>query len=347
MNRNIFMEWLQEFDDQLTQPTLLLLDSAPAHNNIDMRDPETNTPWTHLQIRRLPKNSTSMTQPLDAGVISVFKRAFLEMLSCETQIIRNYDKQNAIANGLAWSLVPYAWSRVKPQTLRNCFASVPVLPEEMREQLRRRPMTPVEQPKILYRPEHSEHKDKERAYFEQLIAEASDENGWNIRTVGSQDKQDEALQVADELARAEAEAVQVAEGLARAEAEAVQALQDQGNNNGTDNESVQSEPRSSPIESEYWDMASVVLKSLAGNNDPLSPEGLQEIRRRTEGNDQMQQIRGTMKQFVRACGSVPETGMADEGHASGEDEESEPEGFEDSALYSDTDDYDGIQQLFE
>ncbi|KAF9079056.1 hypothetical protein BGX23_005218, partial [Mortierella sp. AD031] len=36
MTRDVFMDWLRSFDDQLLRPTLLL-DSAPAHNNVDLR----------------------------------------------------------------------------------------------------------------------------------------------------------------------------------------------------------------------------------------------------------------------------------------------------------------------
>jgi len=42
MNRDLFVEWLQRLDDDATQPTLLLLDSTGAHNNIDMREPGNN-----------------------------------------------------------------------------------------------------------------------------------------------------------------------------------------------------------------------------------------------------------------------------------------------------------------
>ncbi|KAF9176095.1 hypothetical protein BGZ49_006697, partial [Haplosporangium sp. Z 27] len=84
MTSEIFMEWLKSFDDQLEEPTLLLLDSAPQHTRVEYRDPDTKTPWRFLEVVRLPVNSTSVTQPLDAGVISVFKRVFLEMLCRET-----------------------------------------------------------------------------------------------------------------------------------------------------------------------------------------------------------------------------------------------------------------------
>ena len=155
MIHNTFVEWLQRFDDELSQPTLLLLDSAGAHNNIDMRDPINNIPWKHLCIQRLPKDSTSLTQPLDAGVIGVFKPFFLEMLGYETYLLRSHGKNKYISNELAWTFIPYAWSRMKPLALRHCFAHTPVLPNEMHDQLRRQQPTLAEQQLPLQYSQHS------------------------------------------------------------------------------------------------------------------------------------------------------------------------------------------------
>ncbi|KAI1279246.1 hypothetical protein EDD11_001547, partial [Mortierella claussenii] len=76
--------------------------------------------------------------PLDAGIIAVFKRALLGLLSQETQLVLTYDGKSKISNGHAWSLISHAWGRLKAKTVRNCFASTPVLPVEMREELRNR-----------------------------------------------------------------------------------------------------------------------------------------------------------------------------------------------------------------
>jgi hypothetical protein len=62
-----------KIDDNLDQPALLLVGSARSPNNIiDMRDPFGGVRWEHLRIRRLSVNSTSVTQPRDANVISDF-----------------------------------------------------------------------------------------------------------------------------------------------------------------------------------------------------------------------------------------------------------------------------------
>ncbi|KAG0311343.1 hypothetical protein BGZ97_011914 [Linnemannia gamsii] len=168
-----------------------------------MRDPFDDTHWKYLRIRRLPPRSTSVTQPLDADIISVFKRAFLEMLSQETNIIRNYHKEEAITNGHAWSLVPYTWNHVKSSTIRNCFAKTPVLPEEMREQVRRRLSRKQEQLELTTYSMRDQFKEQERAYIEHLIAEIGADNDWNIARKGTQDAQE----LAEEELAAQPEAV--------------------------------------------------------------------------------------------------------------------------------------------
>lgn len=282
MTGEVFMEWLRTLDDHLKVPTLLLLDSCPAHNNIDMRDPENNIPWKHLHIRRLPKNSTSVTQPLDAGVISVFKRAFLELLSQETHLIRNYDKKKCISNGQAWSLIPHAWGRVKPQTLRNCFANTPVLPEEMRRQLRAYPAShgSGSVPLLLSRP--SDHKEKERAYFEHLIAETAITENWQARLIGNKDVQ-ELLEEAEN-------APEMHSGQSFDNEESYVSSQ-------LSNEFV--EPPSSPIE---WEDTAHLFGKLAGEHDAFSVTGLQKIRSRMiGGSEQMLEVRRLMKQLARAA----------------------------------------------
>ncbi|KAG0196561.1 hypothetical protein BGX33_001523, partial [Mortierella sp. NVP41] len=63
-------------------------------------DPLAEETWKHLRIERLPPNSTSVTQPLDQGIISVFKRQYLEMLSNKA-ITKQYATGKKITNGEA------------------------------------------------------------------------------------------------------------------------------------------------------------------------------------------------------------------------------------------------------
>jgi hypothetical protein len=301
MNQDLFMEWLQNFDDQLSESTLLLLDSCPAHNNIDMRDPDNRIPWKHLVIRRLPVNSTPKTQPLDAGVISVFKRAFLEILSNETHLIRNYDSRTCISNGEAWSLIPHAWNRVKAQTLRNCFAKVPVLPDEMREQLRSHPLAQVERRGSLLRSRRNAYKEEERTYFEHLIAATSIDRNWTIQPKGNKDAQEIAE---DEVTVEEAVVIEEEE------------------NRSSQLSDIFDEPPSSPLEEDYWEATASMLRDLAGEHSVLSAAGLQEIRRKTHGGTEpMLRLRSALKEAVRAV-SVANKAVEVEEHGDETDEDS-------------------------
>ncbi|KAF9915814.1 hypothetical protein BX616_005312 [Lobosporangium transversale] len=136
------------------------LDSATAHDRIDMRDPEKEIPWRHLRIQRLPKYSTSITQPLDASVIRIFKRAFLEMLGYEPYFARNFDKANCISNSRAWTPIPYPWDQIKP-----------VLPLKMREEFRQRSSTRDELKPNLQYTRHKKYKRQMKMYFQNFIAQ--------------------------------------------------------------------------------------------------------------------------------------------------------------------------------
>ncbi|KAF9272281.1 hypothetical protein BGZ88_005010, partial [Linnemannia elongata] len=55
----IFSAWLDLLDDELEQPTLLLLDSAGAHNNVDLYRGNTFASYDYPRIQqRLPSLST-------------------------------------------------------------------------------------------------------------------------------------------------------------------------------------------------------------------------------------------------------------------------------------------------
>ncbi|KAI1285858.1 hypothetical protein EDD11_000681, partial [Mortierella claussenii] len=137
----------------------------------------------------------------------------------------------------------------------------------------------------------NQYKEHERAYFEHLIVETSVGDNWTIREIGNKDVQ--------ELAEEEEEAE---------EAEEAQLME----LDKDDNESIQSdysvgsdEPPSSPVADGHWEETAQLLRSLAGEHDVASAEGLQEIRRRTDGgSEQMLKIRWLVKQLARTASAV-------------------------------------------
>ncbi|KAF9272958.1 hypothetical protein BGZ88_004208 [Linnemannia elongata] len=239
-----------------------------------MRDPFNNTPWKFLRIRRLPPQSTSVTQPLDAGVISVFKRAFLEMLT---------------------------------STIRNCFAKTPVLPEEMREQLRTRLPSKQEQLELTTYSMRNQVKEQERAYFEHLIAEIGADNKWNIVRKGTQDAQELAEEeLAAQLVTVDAEMEVLAAQHAIIEEgshignsfPAQPARQQYYNHNG--------KPCSSPIDPSDLDDCFNYLDDNAEGYEPLSPDGLIIVRQslQDDGSQDSLELRKLLKQVVRTASRI-------------------------------------------
>lgn len=287
MNGEVFTRWLQKLDDDLDQPTLLLMDSAGPHNDVDMRDPYGGERWKHLRIRRLPVNSTSVTQPLDAGVISAFKRVFLEMLGFEIYYARNFDQTTSITNGHAWSLVPYAWDQMKPSTIRNCFAKTPVLPTQMRDSLRQQRPTKEEQQQP--KPRHTQHekyKDQEKAYLEHIVAKIGVGNELNFTIVES----------GEELARGSLQ----------------QAYVDRGEQDPVDGDGdVQaSSHSSSPLSDTDINTTIQTLKDMAGSSDVLTTDGFKRARLRAQHDSEGgQEIGKIVKQFVRDCAAVRNKGL--------------------------------------
>ncbi|KAF9550085.1 hypothetical protein EC957_001571 [Mortierella hygrophila] len=139
---------------------------AQAHNSADMRDANNNVPWKFLHIRRLPVNSTSVSQPLDAGVISVFKRAMLNLVWDSISLVRTADISSTITNGKGWSLIPYTWDQLKPSILWNCFAKTNVLSAKKSEQLRQRRRSAEEQREHIRYQHRGILLEERRAHFE-------------------------------------------------------------------------------------------------------------------------------------------------------------------------------------
>lgn len=107
MTEASFRYWLRKFGNARSRPSLLLMDYCPAHYDVDDGDPDMQQPWNYLRIVRLPPNSTSVTQPLDAGINIVFTRKFLAMVNQEAGA-KSYGSKRHIESGKAWSLIPFS-----------------------------------------------------------------------------------------------------------------------------------------------------------------------------------------------------------------------------------------------
>lgn len=120
MTAKIFMEYLQAFDKNMKEQNrkvLLFLDNAPCHPEVDL---------DNVKLIYLPPNTTSCTQPLDAGIIKIFKMKYRQILMNhllltveETSDNDNNLKTITVKHATKW--ISSAWNNVQAQMIINCF----------------------------------------------------------------------------------------------------------------------------------------------------------------------------------------------------------------------------------
>ncbi|XP_044177739.1 tigger transposable element-derived protein 6-like [Acropora millepora] len=109
---------------------LLFLDNAPCHphSHADM--------FSNVKLAFLPKNSTSRSQPLDAGIIKAWKvktkRKLLRYICSQvdsnnkaSEIVKSVHLLQAIQWG------KQAWDEVDQETVQKCFKKVGLSPDEV------------------------------------------------------------------------------------------------------------------------------------------------------------------------------------------------------------------------
>jgi hypothetical protein len=81
MVSSIFEEFVRELDRSLRVPSALILDNASVHNSAaDLR-------LKNLEIVFLPPNTTSKTQPMDAGIIQTLKLKYRKQMIEKVSIL--------------------------------------------------------------------------------------------------------------------------------------------------------------------------------------------------------------------------------------------------------------------
>ena len=152
MTSDIFLEWLQRFQQSIvskdpSRRILMLVDNVSSHTKNIVQKAHL---FPNIKVQFLPPNSTSVTQPLDAGIMAVFKLRYRQIIADKTVLLRlTYDRAKKGRNGVpvnpwnlkisnleAWNSIVRAWSYVKPESIRNCYRHVPILCDEQKNQLR-------------------------------------------------------------------------------------------------------------------------------------------------------------------------------------------------------------------
>ena len=123
MTGALFMEWLKDWDRKLGQERksiLLLVDNCSAHN--------LKTTLRNIRLEFLPKNTTSILQPCDQGIIRTAKAYFRKEMA--RSVLRQIDEGNrAAAADIAKKIslldailmLRDAWADVEASTIRNCW----------------------------------------------------------------------------------------------------------------------------------------------------------------------------------------------------------------------------------
>ena len=119
MTGDLFTEFVRSLDQKMkcqNRKVALILDRCPAYPRI--------MGLTNVEMFFLPPNTTSKTQPLNAGIINVMKRNYRKrlvqrMLACyENQMEFKFDLLDALNN------IKQAWDAVTEDVIVNCFRHV-------------------------------------------------------------------------------------------------------------------------------------------------------------------------------------------------------------------------------
>jgi hypothetical protein len=119
MTSELFTEFVRSLDQQMqskNRKVALILDRCPAHPKV--------AGLKNVELFFLPPNTTSKTQPLDAGIINVMKRNYRKrlvhrMLACyENEMEFTFNLLDAI------NTIKQAWDAVSEDTIVNCFRHV-------------------------------------------------------------------------------------------------------------------------------------------------------------------------------------------------------------------------------
>lgn len=118
MTGDLFREYLQSLNESCkrkNRKVALILDRCTAHPHVDL---------SNVELIFLPANTTSKTQPLDAGIIHSMKcqyrKLFInKLLACyENEVEFKFNILDAL------KLIKVAWGKVTKETIVNCFKHV-------------------------------------------------------------------------------------------------------------------------------------------------------------------------------------------------------------------------------
>ena len=114
MSSELFEEWVKEFDRNFAskiRKIAPIIENCPAHPDVPALE------WVELIF--LPPNTTSVTQPMDQGVIRGLKAKYCSLAVKKQITALEEGSQLPILTGM--SMLTKAWSSVTNRTFTNCF----------------------------------------------------------------------------------------------------------------------------------------------------------------------------------------------------------------------------------
>jgi len=119
MTSHIFRTWLNKVDQRMTvqgRKILMLVDNCPAHPVVEG--------LKSIELMFLPPNCTSVLQPMDQGIIRLFKFHYRKLsLKMIVEHINQHgqhptEKLNVLQ---AIRFAKTAWTNVSAECINNCF----------------------------------------------------------------------------------------------------------------------------------------------------------------------------------------------------------------------------------
>ena len=133
MTSEIFEEIVHQLNRRMKHQNckiILFIDNAPCH------PPLPSDHFTNIKLAFLPKNTTSRSQPLDAGIIKQWKvktkRMLLRYVCSKVDgklMASEITKSVHVLMSIQWG--KKAWDEISEETIKKCFLKVGLFPEEI------------------------------------------------------------------------------------------------------------------------------------------------------------------------------------------------------------------------
>ena len=123
MTSPLFQDWVDKVNTRMKNEgrhIALVIDNASSHGK--------ETQWSNVTIYFLPPNTTSRTQPMDAGIIRNFKCNYRRYTTRKFINQIEADQKPSVDLAECVRFVSRAWNDVTANTIKNCWRHTKILP---------------------------------------------------------------------------------------------------------------------------------------------------------------------------------------------------------------------------